>query len=222
MANRTNATEAIMNQRASTPRADGTMTHVVVGAGQVGMPLAERLLARGLRVRIVKRGPPLAEPRGVEWMRGDVTDRAFADAAFRGAEVVYHCANPSNFQWHDALLPLSRAVREAAGRAGARLVVLDSLFMYGMPRDGVLTEDQPHEPCSRKGELRALLARELFEAHARGNVRATAGYAGEFYGPTASDQSPLFNPRFLSNLRRGRPVLALGDPDVPHACSYLP
>jgi nucleoside-diphosphate-sugar epimerase len=196
--------------------------NVVVGAGQVGWSLAERLVARGRRVRVVKRVPPVETLRGVEWARGDVTDRTFADAAFRGASVVYNCANPSNFQWTDALLPLARNVREAAGRAGARLVVLDSIFMYGRPRSGVLTEDHPHEPCSRKGELRALLARELFEAHARGDVRATAGYAGDFYGPTASDQSPLLGRRFLTNLRRGGPVVVFGDPDAPHACAYIP
>jgi nucleoside-diphosphate-sugar epimerase len=196
--------------------------NVVVGAGQIGGPLAARLVARGKRVRVVKRGPPLADLPGVEWTRGDMTDRAFADRALRGASVVYNCANPSNFQWSDALLPLARGIREAAGRAGARLVVLDSIFMYGRARDGVFTEDSPHEPCSRKGELRALLARELFEAHARGDVRATAGYAGDFYGPTASSQSPLLGSRFLANLRRGWPVTVFGNPDIPHACAYIP
>jgi nucleoside-diphosphate-sugar epimerase len=196
--------------------------NVVVGAGQVGLPLAERLVARGRRVRVIKRGPPIERLQGVEWARGDVTDRAFIDTAFRGASVVYNCANPANFQWTDLLLPLARSIREAAGRAGARLVVLDSIFMYGRPRGGVLTEDHPHQPCSRKGELRALLVRELFDAHARGDVRATAGYAGDFYGPTASHQSPLLGRRFLATLRRGRPMRVFGDPDAPHACAYIP
>jgi nucleoside-diphosphate-sugar epimerase len=196
--------------------------NVVVGAGQVGVPLAQRLVARGRRVRVVKRGPPDASLQGVEWARGDVTDRAFTDTVFRGASVVYNCANPANFQWTDLLLPLARSIREAAGRAGARLVVLDSIFMYGRPAGGVLTEDHPHQPCSRKGELRALLARELFDAHARGDVQATAGYAGDFYGPTASSQSPLLGRRFLAALRRGDTVRVFGDPDVPHACAYIP
>ncbi len=201
---------------------DDAELHVVVGAGQVGVPLAERLVARGRRVRVVRRGAPVPGLRGVEWARGDVTDRAFACHAFRGARAVYHCANPANFQWDGVLLPLARRIREAAGRAGARLVVLDSVFMYGRPRGGVMTEDDPHQPCSRKGELRAQLARELFEAHARGDVRASAGYAGDFYGPTASDQAPIVGAAFLASLRAGRPVLALGNPDLPHACSYLP
>ena len=196
--------------------------NVIVGAGQVGLPLAQLLVARGRRVRVVKRGPPVESLRGVEWARGDVTNRAFTDTAFRGASVVYNCANPANFQWADVLLPLARSIREAAGRAGARLVVLDSIFMYGRPRRGVLTEDHPYEPCSQKGELRALLARELFDAHSRGDVRATAGYAGDFYGPTASDQSPLLGRKFLAAMRRGHAVAVFGDPDVPHACAYIP
>lgn len=48
--------------------------HVVVGAGQVGVPLAARLAARGHRVRVVRRGAPVPGLRGVEWARGDVTD----------------------------------------------------------------------------------------------------------------------------------------------------
>jgi nucleoside-diphosphate-sugar epimerase len=196
--------------------------HVVVGAGQVGQLLAARLVARGHRVRLVRRGAPDPALAGVEWARGDITERLFAEAALRGAHAVYHCANPANYRWEGTLLPLARAVRESAGRAGARLVVLDCLYMYGRPRDGVLTEDHPHAPCSRKGALRAQLAGELFEAHARGEVRVVAGYAGDFFGATASDQATLFGSRFFASLRHDRPVVALGDPDQPHAYAYLP
>jgi nucleoside-diphosphate-sugar epimerase len=195
--------------------------HVVVGAGQVGSLLALRLLARGHRVRVVRRGTPLAALPGVEWARGDISDATFAEQAFRGARAVYHCANPAGFRW-DGLPTLARVVRQSAGRAGARLVVLDNLFMYGRAEGGILREDQPHAPCSRKGEIRARLARELFQAHQRGDVRAAAGHAGDFFGPTASDQSALFGTRFLASLRAGRRCLTLGDPDQPHAYSYLP
>ncbi len=195
--------------------------HVVVGAGQVGPLLARRLVVRGHRVRIVRRRPPPDERGALEWARGDVTDRVFADQTFRGAHAVYHCANPASFRW-EGLGTLARAIREAAGRAGARLVVLDNLFMFGRPRGGPLTEDHPHQPCSRKGETRARLTRELFEAHRRGEVRATVGYAGDFFGPGASDQVAIFGARFLQSLRRGRRVVVLGDPDQPHAYAYLP
>jgi nucleoside-diphosphate-sugar epimerase len=195
--------------------------HVVVGAGQVGRLLGLRLLTRGHRVRIIRRAPPFSETGSLEWACGDAGDPGFADQAFRGAHTVYHCANPASFRW-EGLARLARTIRTSAARAGARLVVLDNLFMYGRPREGLLSEDHPHRPCSRKGELRARLAGELFEAHARGEVRATAGYAGDFFGATATDQSAVFGTRFFAALRRRRRALVLGDPDQPHAYGYLP
>jgi nucleoside-diphosphate-sugar epimerase len=194
--------------------------HVVIGAGQIGPLLARRLLARGLRVRMVRRsrGASLA---GVEWMYGDITDPAFAAQATSGAAVVYNCTNPPSYgKWEGVLVPLARAVREAAARAGARLVVLDCLYMYGAPpADGVLREDLPLAPSSRKGELRALLADELFAAHRRGDVLVTSGRASDYFGPGCAAHS-FFGTDFFARLGAGRSVIAVGNPDLPHAFSY--
>ena len=67
--------------------------HVVFGAGQVGFPLAERLLASGTRVRIVKRSPGHV-PTGCEVVLGDAADSTLCTEAAHGAAVVYHCMNP--------------------------------------------------------------------------------------------------------------------------------
>ena len=52
--------------------------HVVLGAGAVGMAVAEALTRRGESVRVVNRSG-LREPMaGVESVAGDVSDPAFA------------------------------------------------------------------------------------------------------------------------------------------------
>src|SRR5579859_1957793 len=101
--------------------------HVVLGAGQIGATLAQRLLARGKRVRQVRRGQPdaAAAASSVEWVPGDVSDPAFAAEAMRGAAVAYDCVNPSYDEWPLLLPPLRRAVLEGAARSGAKLVKLD-------------------------------------------------------------------------------------------------
>src|SRR5678815_5788748 len=67
--------------------------HVLFGGGQVGQPLAQILLRRGKRVRIVKRsGGGL--PEGTESVQGDATNLNFCVEAARGASTVYHCMNP--------------------------------------------------------------------------------------------------------------------------------
>jgi hypothetical protein len=40
--------------------------HVIAGAGQIGPMVAERLLARGLRVRMIRRGAFTDAPKGAE------------------------------------------------------------------------------------------------------------------------------------------------------------
>ena len=196
--------------------------HTVFGAGQVGLKLAHELLGRGLRVRLIRRGPAGAPAPGLTWMSGDVTDATFADEAARGASVVYNCVNPPDYgRWHGVLEPLMRSVRGAATRAGARLVVLDCLYMYGAPDAVPFDEDTPMQPCSDKGELRAMLAEELFEAHRRGDVQVTTGRASDYFGPE-SPLSMLLHPRALARLHAGKAVEVFGDPDMPHAYNYTP
>ncbi|WP_242342679.1 NAD-dependent epimerase/dehydratase family protein [Anaeromyxobacter terrae] len=195
--------------------------HVVFGAGQIGTRLATELLSRGLRVRMVRRGQPAHPLPGVEWRRADVADREAAAEAARGAAVVYDCANPAEYhRWDELLPPLKRGVREAAARAGARLVVLDCLYMYGSPDRTPFDEDTPMRPCSHKGELRAMLARELSEAHARGEVRATTGRASDYFGPDVP--TALLGARFAERILAGKPIEMGGDPDQPHGYSYGP
>ncbi len=57
--------------------------HVVFGAGQVGGQLAQRLIAAGRRVRVVKRSPTELTP-GSEIKLGDAKDAAFCIDAARG------------------------------------------------------------------------------------------------------------------------------------------
>jgi len=196
--------------------------HTVVGAGQIGRKVANLLLERGHQVRLVRRGPAGSPRPGLAWMRGDITDSAFADQACRGAAVVYNCANAADYhRWDGVLQPLFNGVRHAAGRAGARLVVLDNLYMVGRPESVPFDEDTPMRPCSDKGRLRAELVEQLFAAHARGDVRATCGRASDFFGPD-SPLSVIASPRFFARLAAGKSAEVFGDPDLPRAYSYTP
>jgi nucleoside-diphosphate-sugar epimerase len=194
--------------------------HVVLGNGQIGSLLSDELLARGQRVRIVRRGPPGGSRPGLEWASGDLSDLAFAEAATRGAAVVYDCTNPGYDQWATLLLPLARGAMHGAARAGAKLVALDNLYMYGR-MTGPMSESTPIAPCSRKGELRARLAEERAEAHRRGDVRVVTGRASDFFGPGVVRQT-TFGDRFYRRLFAGKKVECLGDPDLPHALAYAP
>jgi nucleoside-diphosphate-sugar epimerase len=194
--------------------------HVVLGAGQVGTVLARELLAKGARVRQVRRGQPGASQPGLEWRSGDVSDLTFAEEVTRGASVVYDCVNPTYDRWLDLLPPLRRGVVHGAIRSGAVLVQLDNVYMLGAP-DGPITEEAPMRPQSRKGALRAALAEETMDASRRGLLRVAIARASDFYGP-AFLAATLFGPHFYERVLAGKAALCQGEPDMPHSYSYGP
>src|SRR4051794_26743321 len=101
--------------------------YVVLGAGQIGSRIAEILVARGDRVRVVQRGAPTRAVAGITHVRGDITDLAFAERATAGASVVFDCMNPAYDQWEANLLRIGRGALHGAAKAKAKLVALDCL-----------------------------------------------------------------------------------------------
>jgi nucleoside-diphosphate-sugar epimerase len=197
------------------------MTQTIFGAGQVGLHLAKQLAAAGHDVRLVRRGPAGEALPRVTWVQGDATDRAVADAACRGATTVYNCANPSDYaRWEGVLEPLYTGIREAAGRAGARLVQLENVYMYGRPQ-GPFAEDAPMTPCSRKGELRLGILSATMDAHRRGDVEVAVGHASDFFGP-ATPRTTTFRPDVARVICRGGTAWVFGNPDMLHSYSYTP
>jgi nucleoside-diphosphate-sugar epimerase len=145
-------------------------------------------------------------------------DLAFAEEALAGASVVYDCMNPSYDKWPEQLLPIARGALHGAARAGASLVALDCLYMYGRPH-GAMREDSPLTPCSKKGELRVQLAAERFAAHRRGDVRVAVGRASDFFGPNLPQSA--FSDRFYQRVLAGKPAECMGDPDQLHSYTYV-
>lgn len=194
-----------------------TELHVVLGAGQIGARVTDLLLARGHRVRQVRLSSRGAPHPQVERLAGDITDPAFAERVGRGAAVVYDCTNPPYHRWPELLLPLAEGSLRAARSSGARLVALDCLYLYGRPT-GLLREDAPVAPCSRKGELRARQSELRLAAHRRGDARVTIGRASDFFGEDLPYS--LFNERLFARILSGKSAESLGDPDLPHSYTY--
>ena len=206
------------------PPAGGVMDavdHVVLGAGAVGMAVAEALARRGESVRVVNRSG-LREPvAGVQSVTGDVTDPAFAASATRGARVVYQALNPPYHRWAQEFPGLQAAAIAAAQAAGARLVVMDNVYMYGRANGRPFTEDRAYDAHTRKGRVRAAMARDLMAAHDAGRVQVTVGRASDFFGPRAGAQS-LIGDWVIPPALADKPASVMGDPDMPHTYTFIP
>jgi nucleoside-diphosphate-sugar epimerase len=196
------------------------MNIAVVGAGQIGTPVVERLHALGAHVTWISRTRPRVIPEGVLHKSVDATDgRALADAV-RGADALIAAVNPATYDaaiWRETLPPLQRGLIDAASRAGTRLVVLDALYLYALDQ-GPLSPETPAQPSTQKGRVRKQIADMLTEAQAAGSVRATVLRASDFWGPDLS--AALLTREGIAGLKQGKRPFLVGDPDQPHAFSH--
>jgi nucleoside-diphosphate-sugar epimerase len=200
---------------------DNGQLHVVFGTGAVGMSVMDELIRRGpRRVRMVNRSGRARVPDGVEVVGGDATDEAFTREASQGASVVYFALNPPYTTWPELFPPLQAGVLEGASAAGAKLVAMENLYMYG-PTDGhPLIEDLPYAANTRKGTVRARMSEELMEAHKSGKVQVAIGRASDFFGPRVLASAA--GEQVFGRAVEGKSAQVAGDPDQPHTYTYVP
>jgi nucleoside-diphosphate-sugar epimerase len=200
---------------------DNGELHVIFGTGAVGMSVMDELIRRGpKRVRMVNRSGRARVPAGVEVVGGNATDETFAREASEGASVVYFALNPPYNKWPELFPRLQAGVLEGAASAGAKLIAMENLYMYGSTDGRPITEDLPYAPNSRKGRVRAMMSEVLMEAHRSGRVRVAIGRASDYFGPRVL--SSAAGEQVFGRAMRGKSAQVAGDPDQPHTYTYVP
>jgi nucleoside-diphosphate-sugar epimerase len=193
--------------------------HVIFGTGPVGCWTARALRRMGKRVRAVHRSgaKPGLLPDDVELVSADVSDSATAREAARGASVLYQALNPPYHRWHELFPGLQASALAAAQPENARYVSIENLYMYDSFR--VITEESAFAPRSKKGLLRQKMAEEVMALHERGEVRATALRASDYYGPgvTGSALGELTFGRLVA----GKKPQVLGSARLAHSFAYI-
>jgi nucleoside-diphosphate-sugar epimerase len=172
-------------------------------------------------VRVINRSGTAPVPDDIEVLGGDASDPAFAIAAARGAQVIYQTLNPPYYQWVELFPALQASVLAAAQATGARLVSMENVYMYGRPAGQPLTETRPDTAQTKKGKLRAGMARDLLAAHRAGRVQVAIGRASDYFGPRGGVQS-ILGDRVIPAALAGKTAMVLGDPDQPHTYTYIP
>jgi len=194
--------------------------HVIVGAGPVGVALADRLVRDGHRVRLLTRAGRNPGIPGVEPIAVDASDSSALTARVAGASVLYNCANPGSYtQWEKLWPPLAAAILSAAERSGAVLATASNLYGYG-PVDAPMTRRTPLQPSDHKGALRARMWQQALAAHELGRVRVTEVRSSDYIGPTLPISSGLLA-HYADATLRGRTATVFADPDQPHTWTAI-
>lgn len=188
---------------------------VTGGAGLVGSHVLEALRARGERTRALvrERSRAVVEQFGAEAVLGDVTDAVTWERASQGVNAIVHAAalvvtRDSFEEFTRVNVGGTRLAIDAARRAGARLIHVSSVAVYGRTEvyaagTGGVTEDYPFQPlpaadfyARTKRSAEQLVQQEAAQG---GGLSAIAIRPNVIYG----ERDQLFTRRLLANLKRG-------------------
>lgn len=195
--------------------------HTILGAGgAIGTELAKLLAKKGQTVRLVRRNPEATE-HASEVVAADVSREDQTIDAVAGSTVVYLLVGLKydTRVWKELWPRIMRNAIEACKRAGARLIFFDNVYMYGKV-DGVMTEQTPFNPCSRKGEIRAQIANALLDETRAGHLDALIARSADFYGPHV--RTSVFNIMVFDGLAKGARAAWPANDSVPHSFTFTP
>ena len=163
--------------------------HTLLGAnGTIASALLPVLQAEGQQVRLVSRNPKPVP--GTESVAADVLDYEQVLHAVKGSDIVYMLVGIQYNAtiWERDWPVIMRNVITACKATNARLIFFDNAYMYGKV-DEEITETTPYRPVSRKGKVRAGVARMLEAEMGSGALKAIIARAVDFYGPGVTDKS---------------------------------
>lgn len=197
------------------------MRYLITGAGQVGSQLARDLTASGHEVVLLGRstGADSGITPGATVLSGDAGDPATVRAAAKGADAIFHCVHAaySAAAWRRELPGREATVMDAAAELDIPVVFPESVYAFGLgARD--LHENSPAAPVSPLGRVRA----DLLASRAAHPARTASVVASDLVGPTATPKSSVILATVLSPASNGRRAWVMGDPDAPHAVTYIP
>jgi nucleoside-diphosphate-sugar epimerase len=191
----------------------------ILGAnGVIGRELSRHLPRYSDRIRQVSRSPNRVNEAD-ELVSADLLDaRATADA-IAGSDVTYLVAGLKydHRVWQEQWPQIMHNVVDACKRHDSALVFFDNVYAYGLV-DGVMTEDTPYKPCSRKGEVRARVAMMLMDDVRRGGLRGMIVRAADFYGP--GTVLSVTHATVIERLKARKTPLWLGNAKAVHTFTY--
>lgn len=195
--------------------------HTILGAnGITARELSRALAAYTKDIRQVSRNPSKVNSTD-ETFVADLLDGLATAKAVAGSEVVYLVPGLkyNTTVWEEQWPRVMRHVIDACKQHGARLVFFDNVYAYGRV-DGVMTEDTPFNPISKKGEVRAKIAMMLLDEMRSNNLRAMIARSADFYGPGAINSGSHIT--VFERLKNGKTPQWLGNPNRVHTFTFTP
>ena len=193
-------------------------------AGAIGQTIAGALSSNHQAYRVVGRTQaPLKQAFGSDPLAEIITwnpdDPASVRAAAQGVDSIVYLVGVAydHFELHPQLM---RKTLDGAIAAGVpRILLIGTVYPYGLPQTNPVREDHPRNPHTFKGRMRKEQEDLLLEADASGKIRGAVLRLPDFYGPGV-DKSFLHS--IFVAAAKGRRAQVIGPLDTPHEYVYVP
>lgn len=192
--------------------------HVIFGTGPLGLAVMRALSKRGHLVRMVNRSGKADVPEKINVVSADAYDINSVRRVTEGAVAVYQCAQPPYMDWTEKFPPLQTSILNGTADNGAKLIVAENLYMYGEVK-GPIHEDLPYNAHTKKGKVRAAMARELIDAHNQGRIQVAMARGSDFYGKAV--RGSTLGERVFIPMLKGKPAQVMGNVDLPHTYTFI-
>jgi nucleoside-diphosphate-sugar epimerase len=193
----------------------------ILGAnGVIGKELSKLLPEHTSVIRQVSRNPKKVNPSD-ELVKADLLNYSETEKAVEGSEIVYLLAGLKYDVkvWQKQWPVIMRNTIDACKKHNARLVFFDNVYSYGLVK-GVMTEETPFNPISKKGEVRAKIATMLLDEIKAESINAMIIRAADFYGPGAT--LSMIHSMVTERLNAGKKAQWIGNPKKIHTFTYTP
>lgn len=197
------------------------MQTILGAGGTIGSELAKELKKYTSDIRLVSRNPKKVNDTD-QLFPADLTDSAQVTKAIEGSEIVYLVVG---FEytikvWRKEWAKLMKTTIEACKANKAKLVFFDNIYMYDRDFLGNMTEETPIRPTSKKGEVRAEVAKMLMDEVKAGKLEALIARAADFYGP--KNEKSFLVEIVVKNFLKGKSANWLVDANKKHSFTFTP
>ena len=197
---------------------------LVGAAGAMGRSLSQALVGRERSFRVIGRSATGLEATfgrvpGAERATWNPEDPASVRAAVRGLDTLVYLVGLPYHRFDQHPVVMRQTLEGAIAEGVRRMVLVGSVYPYGVPRTTPVTESHPREPHTFKGRMRKAQEDLLLEADAAGKIRGTILRLPDFFGPGI--EKSFLHDAFVA-AQTGRTANLIGPIDTPHEFIYVP
>jgi nucleoside-diphosphate-sugar epimerase len=193
-------------------------------AGATGTSIANALRKQDKQYRVVGRNragleaafgqDPLAEI--AVW---NPHDPASIRAAANGIETVIYLVGVPYHQFHLHPILMRKTLEAAVAESVERIVLIGTVYPYGVPQTTPVKEDHPRQPHTFKGRMRKEQEDEVLALDAAGKIHGTVLRLPDFYGPNVERS---FLDGLFQAAAHGGTANMIGPIDTPHEFVFVP